>query len=106
MPDRFKFSYYALQKLIEIPVTDKQFTLQKLLEGVTGTGLSLVDKKALTRYEYNQFIRGIRKLVSLELVAVVDKRGVYILNPEHITDAQTAEKTLVYWEELKLEEDS
>lgn len=105
MPDRFKFSYYALQKLIEIPVTDKQFTLQKLLEGTTDTGLSLVDKKALTRYEYNQFIRGIRKLVSLELVAVVDKRGVYILNPEHITDSQTADKILVYWKELKLEED-
>lgn len=105
MPDRFKFSYYALQKLIEIPVTDKQFTLHKLLEGTTGTGLSLVGKKLLTRYEYNQFIRGIRKLVSLELVAVVDKRGVYILNPEHISDAQTADKMLVYWQELKVEED-
>lgn len=104
MPNRFKFSYYALQKLIEIPVTDKQFTLQKLLEGTTGTGLSLVDKKTLTKYEYNQFIRGIRKLVSLELVAVVDKRGVYILNPEHISDAQTVEKMLVYWKELKTEE--
>ena len=105
MPDRFKFSYYALQKLIEMPVTDKQFTLQKLLEGTTDTGLSLVDKKVLTRYEYNQFIRGIRKLISLGLVAVVDKRGVYILNPEHIADAQTAEKMLVYWEELKAEDD-
>lgn len=104
MPNRFKFSYYALQKLIEIPVTDKQFTLQKLLEGTTGTGLSLADKKTLTKYEYNQFIRGIRKLVSLELVAVVDKRGVYILNPEHISDAQTVEKMLVYWKELKTEE--
>lgn len=104
MPNRFKFSYYALQKLIEIPVTVKQFTLQKLLEGTTGTGLSLVDKKTLTKYEYNQFIRGIRKLVSLELVAVVDKRGVYILNPEHISDAQTVEKMLVYWKELKTEE--
>lgn len=104
MPNRFKFSYYALQKLIEIPVTDKQFTLQKLLEGTTDTGLSFVDKKTLTRYKYNQFIRGIRKLVSLELVAVVDKRGVYILNPEHIVDAQTAEKMLVYWKELKTEE--
>lgn len=105
MPNRFKFSYYALQKLIEIPVTDKQFTLQKLLEGVTNTGLSLVDKKTLTRYEYNQFIRGIRKLISLELVAVVDKRGVYILNPEHITDTQTAERMLVCWQELKAEDD-
>ena len=104
MPNRFKFSYYALQKLIEIPVTDKQFTLQKLLEGFTDTGLSLVDKKLLTRYEYNQFIRGIRKLISAELVAVVDKRGVYVLNPEHITDATTSEKRLVYWRELKAEE--
>ena len=105
MPDRFKFSYYALQKLIEIPVTDKQFTLQKLLEGTTDTGLSLVDKKALTRYEYNLFIRGVRKLVNLELVAVVDKRGVYILNPEHVTDVKTADKMRVYWQELKVEGD-
>ena len=101
MPDRFKFSYYALQKLIEIPVTDKQFTLQKLLDGTTDTGLSLVDKKLLTKYEYNQFIRGIRKLVTLELVAEVDKRGVYLLNPKHITDTVTQEKLSVYWEELK-----
>lgn len=105
MPDRFKFSYYALQKLTEIPVTDKQFTLQKLLEGTTDTGLSLVDKKTLTRYEYNQFIRGVRKLISVELVAVVDKRGVYVLNPEHITGEATSEKRLVYWKELKAEEE-
>ena len=89
------------QTLAEIPVTDKMFTLQKLLDGVSDTGLALVDKKLLTKYEYNQFIRGIRKLVTSELVAEVDKRGVYLLNPKHITDTVTQEKLSVYWEELK-----
>lgn len=101
MTDRYKFSLYAVKALTEIPVTDKMFTLQKLLEGVSDTGLALVDKKLLTKYEYNQFIRGIRKLVTLELVAEVDKRGVYLLNPKHITDTVTQEKLSVYWEELK-----
>ena len=101
MTDRYKFSFYAVKALAEIPVTDKMFTLQKLLEGVSDTGLALVDKKLLTKYEYNQFIRGIRKLVTLELVAEVDKRGVYLLNPKHITDKVTQEKLSVYWEELK-----
>ena len=101
MTDRYKFSYYAVKTLAEIPVTDKMFTLQKLLEGVSDTGLALVDKKLLTKYEYNQFIRGVRKLVTLELVAEVDKRGVYLLNPKHITDTVTQEKLSVYWEELK-----
>ena len=100
MTDRYKFSYYAIKTLAEIPVTDKMFTLQKLLEGVSDTGLALVDKKLLTKYEYNQFIRGIRKLVTSEL-AEVDKRGVYLLNPKHITDTVTQEKLSVYWEELK-----
>jgi hypothetical protein len=30
---------------------------------------------------------------------------VYVLNPEHITDATTSEKRLVYWKELKAEEE-
>ena len=101
MTDRYKFSYYAVKKLAEIPVTYKMFTLQKLLEGVSDTGLALVDKKLLTKYEYNQFIRGIRKLVTSELVGEVDKRGVYVFNPKHITDAVTQDKLTVYWEELK-----
>ena len=101
MIDRYKFSYYAVKTLAEIPVTDKMFTLQKLLEGVSDTGLILVDKKLLTKYEYNQFIRGIRKLVTLELVGEVDKRGVYVFNPEHITDTVAQEKLIAYWEALK-----
>ena len=101
MTDGYKFSYYAVKKLAEIPVTDKMFTLQKLLEGVSDAGLALVDKKLLTKYEYNQFIRGIRKLVTSELVAEVDKRGVYLLNPKHITNTVTQEKLTAYWEELK-----
>ena len=44
MTDRYKFSLYAVKVLAEIPVTDKMFTLQKLLEGVSDTGLALVDK--------------------------------------------------------------
>lgn len=82
MTNRYKFSYYAVKELAEIPVTDKMFTLQKLLEGVSDTGLILVDKKLLTKYEYNQFIRGIRKLITSELVGEVDKRGGLCIQPK------------------------
>lgn len=104
MFDKYKFSYYAVKTLAEIPVTDKMVTLQKLLEGVSDAGLAFVNRKLLTKYEYNQFIRGTRKLVASGLIAEVDKRGVYLLNPEHIIHTDFQEKMVECWEGWKSQE--
>jgi len=104
MFDKYKFSYYAVKTLAEIPVTDKMVTLQKLLEGVSDTGLAFVNRKLLTKYEYNQLIRGTRKLVASGLIAEVDKRGVYLLNPEHIINTDLQEKMVECWEGWKSQE--
>lgn len=101
MLNKYKFSYYAVKTLAEIPVTDKMVTLQKLLEGVSDAGLAVVDRRLLSKYEYNQFIRGTRKLVASGLIAEVDKRGVYLLNPEHIINPDLQEKMGEYWEGWK-----
>ena len=94
------FSGHALMILSAAPAADALFVVDLLLKNSNPLGMAHINTEGLTKYQYNQYLRGRRKLLQHDLMATVAKH-VYLLNPNHIFLVNADESCKDSWDAWK-----
>ena len=100
MYEEANFSGHALMVLSAAPATDALFVVDLLLKSSNHLGMAHIKTEGLTKYQYNQYLRGRRKLLQHDLMATIINH-IYLLNPNHILLANADESCKDSWDAWK-----